>query len=151
VRLWSIHPRYLDPSGLVAVWREALLARAVLGGHTRGYRHHPQLIRFREHDDAERAIAAYLTAIFDESIARGYAFDRRKVARVLDTSPIVVTSGQMKFEWKHLRRKLALRSPKWRRTIHGIAVPDPHPLFIVVEGDIEQWEKRLRHSERRSA
>ena len=35
------------PQGLVALWREALLARAVLRGKTRGYRHHPQLHRFR--------------------------------------------------------------------------------------------------------
>ena len=141
MRLWSIHPRYLDPAGLVAVWREALLARAVLCGRTRGYRHHPQLIRFREHDDAERAIASYLTAIFDESIARGYAFDRTKVPPVVDATPITVTSGQMQFEWKHLRRKLLLRSPKWRRKIHGIKVPDPHPLFVVVEGDVASWER----------
>ena len=32
MRLWSLHPCYLDPAGLVAVWREGLLARAVLRG-----------------------------------------------------------------------------------------------------------------------
>jgi hypothetical protein len=43
MRLWSLHPQYLDPQGLVALWREALLAQAVLRGKTRGYKHHPQL------------------------------------------------------------------------------------------------------------
>ena len=37
MRLWTLHPKYLDPQGLVALWREALLARAVLQGKTRGY------------------------------------------------------------------------------------------------------------------
>ncbi|MFZ2406304.1 MAG: pyrimidine dimer DNA glycosylase/endonuclease V [Methylobacter sp.] len=34
--------------GLLALWREALLAQKVLRGESRGYRHHPQLARFRE-------------------------------------------------------------------------------------------------------
>ena len=32
MRLWSLSPRYLDVKGLVAVWREGLLADAVLLG-----------------------------------------------------------------------------------------------------------------------
>ena len=47
MRLWSLDPAHLDRQGLVACWREALLAQAVLAGRTRGYRHHPQLERFR--------------------------------------------------------------------------------------------------------
>jgi hypothetical protein len=46
MRLWSVHPRYLDRQGLTAAWREALLAQKVLTGTTRGYRNHPQLVRF---------------------------------------------------------------------------------------------------------
>ena len=41
MRLWTLHPQYLDPRGLVALWREALLAQKVLLGRTRGYRAHP--------------------------------------------------------------------------------------------------------------
>ncbi|MDI6747818.1 MAG: pyrimidine dimer DNA glycosylase/endonuclease V [Rhodocyclaceae bacterium] len=41
MRLWTLHPRYLDARGLVALWREARLAQAVLGGKTRGYTHTP--------------------------------------------------------------------------------------------------------------
>ena len=46
MRLWSLHPKYLDSKGLVAVWREGLLALEVLKGNTKGYRSHPQLTRF---------------------------------------------------------------------------------------------------------
>jgi len=30
MRLWTIHPKYLDRQGLLALWREALLAQKVL-------------------------------------------------------------------------------------------------------------------------
>lgn len=32
MRLWTLHPKYLDTKGLVALWREALLAQKVLQG-----------------------------------------------------------------------------------------------------------------------
>jgi len=47
MRLWSLHPKYLDAQGLVALWHEALLAKAVLRNETKGYRNHLQLERFR--------------------------------------------------------------------------------------------------------
>ena len=70
MRLWSLHPRYLDSKGLVALWREALLAKAVLSGRTRGYRQHPQLARFRAHPEARAAINAYLAAVHEEATGR---------------------------------------------------------------------------------
>ena len=36
MRLWSVHPQHLDVRGLVALWREGLLARKVLLGETNG-------------------------------------------------------------------------------------------------------------------
>ncbi len=57
MRLWSIHPMYLDSKGLVALWREALLAQNVLLEKTKGYKNHPQLIRFRASKNALGAIA----------------------------------------------------------------------------------------------
>jgi hypothetical protein len=91
MRLWSIHPRYLDPQGLVALWREALLARAVLRGMTRGYRHHPQLIRFSAHQSPRAAISAYLGAIQQEAAMRGYNFHRSKVGRFRAVEQISVS------------------------------------------------------------
>lgn len=38
MRLWVSHPKYLDCKGLVALWRESLLARKVLKGKTKGWR-----------------------------------------------------------------------------------------------------------------
>jgi len=143
MRLWSLHPRYLDAQGLVALWREALLARAVLRGETRGYRHHPQLARFRAHASPRLAISAYLSAVYTEAEARGYAFDRRKIGTVRRVRPISVSRGQLVYEWTHLRRKLAVRSPvrlaQWRR----LTRPACHPLFRVRAGPVADWEKNV--------
>ena len=51
MRIWSLHPQYLDRQGLTAAWREGLLAQKVLTGTTKGYRNHPQLRRFRAAGD----------------------------------------------------------------------------------------------------
>jgi hypothetical protein len=141
MRLWSIHPRYLDPQGLVALWREGLLAQAVLAGRTRGYRHHPQLDRFKAQRAPLAAINAYLAAVYDEARARGYAFDRSKLRAVRRCGPIAVSSGQIAHEWRHLRRKLALRNPALLKRWRAREVPDCHPLFRVVAGGVEPWER----------
>ena len=141
MRLWTLHPKYLDAIGLVAVWREALLARAVLRGLTRGYRHHPQLARFRSHGSPRSAISAYLEAVHAESERRGYAFDRSKVGRARTGERIDVTAGQLEHEWHHLMAKLRARSQKDYTRCKDVAAPEPHPIFRIVRGPIEPWEK----------
>src|SRR5512144_979866 len=106
MRLWSLHPRYLDPKGLVALWREGLLAQAVLRGRTRGYRHHPQLARFLASPSPRRHIAAYLRQVHAEASRRGYRFDAAKIGRGGRVAPLPVTRGQLDYEWRHLARKL---------------------------------------------
>ena len=141
MRLWTIHPKYLDPPGLVALWREALLARAVLRGQTRGYRNHPQLERFRAHASPRYAINAYLMAIHSEANARGYAFDKRKIGPLRTVEPILSTTGQISYEWQHLLGKLSVRSPVLRQRLRTVRVPLCHPLFTPVPGSIEPWER----------
>ena len=144
MRLWSVHPKYLDPQGLVALWREALLARAVLRGQTIGYRHHPQLDRFKTHAAPRSAINAYLAQVHAESLARGYAFDRGKVGPVRDASRIMVNAGQLAHEWRHMLAKLRVRNPGVYRKWHGLESPEAHPVFEVVPGPVEAWEKLAR-------
>ncbi|HTN94131.1 MAG TPA: pyrimidine dimer DNA glycosylase/endonuclease V [Gallionella sp.] len=140
MRLWSLHPRYLDAKGLVALWREALLAQKVLSGATRGYRNHPQLSRFRAQADALGLIAAYLREVQREAVRRGYHFDATRIGRCAAEVKLTVTRGQMDYELAHLRAKLKLRDPAAMQQIAGAATPEPHPLFDVVAGDIEDWE-----------
>ncbi|HWZ95687.1 MAG TPA: pyrimidine dimer DNA glycosylase/endonuclease V [Opitutaceae bacterium] len=142
MRLWTIHPRYLDAKGLVAAWREGLLAQKVLAGGTRGYVNHPQLARFRAQTRPLQVIAAFLTGLAAEAQRRGYHFDASKISRRKFSGRIKETRGQLLYEWKHLRAKLRPRSPALYRKFKNIACPKPHPLFLIVPGGIRDWERR---------
>jgi len=142
MRLWTLHPKYLDAQGLVALWREALLARAVLRGKTRGYRHHPQLRRFRAHPAPRSAINAYLRCVATEAAARGYAFDRSRIGPVRKRILMSATRGQVRYEWRHLLRKLRARSPGLYARWRGERSPRAHPLFRISAGHVESWERR---------
>jgi hypothetical protein len=144
MRLWSLHPRHLDARGLVALWREGLLARAVLHGRTRGYRHHPQVERFRARRAVLAAIDCYLSRVLDEARERGYRFDASKIRyRRCRRGHARVTGGQLAHEWKHLLAKLAVRDrPRWRAA-RG-REPEPHGCFRVVEGGVAPWERTGR-------
>jgi hypothetical protein len=139
-----LHPQYLDPQGLVALWREALLARAVLRGNTRGYRQHPQLERFQTHASPLTAINAYLAAVHAEASRRGYAFDAAKLVRRRTRVRLTITTGQLEYEGEHLSRKLRARNPTfYRMFVENCATdaPRPHPLFRVVAGAVQSWER----------
>jgi hypothetical protein len=141
MRLWSIHPKYLDQKGLVALWREALLAQAVLLGKTKGYRNHPQLQRFRNTSFPHRSINTYLWGIYNEAVARGYTFDPSKLAPQEPCECIPVTQGQLEFEWNHLLSKLAIRSPEQLQHLQHSQSILCHPLFQPIQGAVESWER----------
>ena len=141
MRIWTLHPQYLDSRGLTALWRETLLAREVLRGRTRGYRHHPQLERFRGTPRPLSVINAYLREVHEESLRRGYSFDAAKLARGDREARIRATSGQVEHEWRHLLRKLRERSPAQYRRWRSVDAPQCHPMFEIVEGPVESWER----------
>lgn len=141
MRLWSLHPQYLDAKGLVAAWREALLAQKVLEGKTRGYQHHPQLLRFQSHPDPLAAMAVFLNHLYTESKHRAYHFDLTKIGQKTTHHRLPVTNGQLAFEWEHLKQKLRQRDPIIYQKYINIEQPDPNPLFYLVEGSKESWEK----------
>jgi hypothetical protein len=141
MRLWTLHPRYLDPQGLVALWREALLAQRVLAGATRGYRHHPQLERFRACRDPVAVIGAYLEGVHDEAVARGYAFNHALIVEPGRRLRLTASAGQLRFERGHLRAKLERRHPASLPRLERRPLL-PHPLFRVVPGGVAAWERR---------
>ncbi|MGO4691901.1 pyrimidine dimer DNA glycosylase/endonuclease V [Glaciibacter sp. 2TAF33] len=143
MRLWSIHPRYLDRQALIAGWREALLAQSVLVAPGRGYSKHPQLLRFTEHDEPLTAMAHFLAAYLAEADARGYTFSHDKIAADprAEVQRIPLARGQLAYEWAHLGGKLALRSPDIAKRWESVSSPDPHPLFTLVDGPIAVWER----------
>lgn len=141
MRLWSIHPSYLDARGLTACWREGLLARKVLLGETEGYQHHPQLTRFRAQAEPVAVLNSYLLAIWEEATRRGFAFNRHKIGPHFSEARLTVTEGQLIYEWQHLKEKLKVRSRERYESIAAITMPLPHPLFRVITGNIETWER----------
>lgn len=168
MRIWSLHPSLLDRRALVACWRETLLAQKVLRGLTRGYTNHPQLIRFRAHPQPLEAVAAYLSGLADEADARGYSFNRALIGAdeegasensagensadkveypYVSVARIPVPLGQLEYELTFLQHKVAGRDPEWehqlseRLAARGELAACAHPLFEVVPGAIEPWEK----------
>lgn len=141
MRLWSLHPQYLDPQGLVALWREGLLAKKVLENKTKGYRNHPQLNRFKDSPKTLAFINLYLHFVCDEADSRGYSFDRMKLLRrKMCTTQITVSAGQIDYEWQHLQKKLKLRSPEQFKKQRELKRLKLHPIFKKIAGDIEAWE-----------
>ncbi|MGA3006762.1 MAG: pyrimidine dimer DNA glycosylase/endonuclease V [Opitutaceae bacterium] len=144
MRLWTLHPRYLDAKGLVAAWREGLLAQKVLAGGTRGYVNHPQLARFRAQARPGPAIATFLSGLAGEAQRRGYHFDATKISKPKFSGRINETRGQLLYEWKHLRTKLRIRAPELYRKFKDLSCPKPHPLFRIVPGAVRDWERQRK-------
>lgn len=144
MRIWSVHPSLLDAKGLVACWRETLLAQKVLQGLTKGYTSHPQLDRFKASSDPLAYICTYLHGLADEADGRGYNFNRGLLVlpAQAELSPLPVTDGQLDYEISFLAEKVKTRSPQWYDQ-HFATSPSKvtHPLFTVVPGPIESWEK----------
>ena len=141
MRLWSIHPKYLDKIGLLALWREGLLAQIVLKGKTRGYVNHPQLLRFKNHTYPLKAIASYLTEVWKESKERGYNFNKWKIGVTGKIKKTKVNRGQLEYEFNLLRSKLKKRNPRKYKEVLFIRDIECHPFFKVTKGKIESWGK----------
>lgn len=142
MRIWSLHPSYLDAKGLVALWRETLLAQKVLAGRTKGYKKHPQLDRFKACRQPLKMIGSYLSGVAFEADRRGYQFDRSRILEASKTrSKIPVSSGQLAYEWKHLRAKLQRRDPERFKRAAKSHKPMAHPLFVVRPGGVAAWER----------
>ncbi len=145
MRLWSLHPGYLDRQGLVSLWREALLAQKVLQGKTIGYKNHPQLNRFKN-GHSIKLIGSYLYGILLDASYRNYNFDFHKIEE--PTSPtfyldsMFITEGQVAYEWIHFLNKVKTRSPELYENIKNLELDaiQIHPLFKKVPGPIADWE-----------
>jgi len=143
MRLWTISFKYLDVKGLVALWREALLAKNVLAGLTKGYKNHPQLDRFYAHENACEAINAYLAEVYAQACARGYKFDAAKVGEFgeRNLAKIAVSRGQIEYEFAFLQEKLKSRDIKAYEGNLGVKKRESASIFKEVGGGIEPWEK----------
>lgn len=144
MRIWTIHPMYLDSKGLLALWRESLLAKNVLLGLTKGYKNHPQLIRFKNTKEPIKSINTYLYYIYLESLERNYSFDKSKINQIDKNIKIKVTSEQIDYEFQHLLKKLKLRNKKKYEFLEKTKSIKTNPIFIRKKGKIEKWEKLVK-------
>jgi hypothetical protein len=140
MRIWSLHPKYLDRKGLLALWRETLLAKKALEGKTKGYKNHPQLEWFKKARNPSDCINQYLATVHQESVKRGYNFDRSKIKWDFKPFKLNVKSGQLNYERNHSLNKLKIRDISRYKELLEKEKVEPHPLFKVVEGNIEEWK-----------
>jgi hypothetical protein len=165
MRIWSLHPKYLDSKGLTALWRETLLGKHVLENKTKGYKNHPQLIRFKKYPDPLFAINFYLREIYLEAKNRNYNYDKNKFdfslfKKLKYSEKIFVNTEQVEYEIKHLLKKLKVRDAKKYKELNtelkkvkelkiknknpnqkeGQSILEIHPLFKIKIGGIEEWE-----------
>ncbi len=86
------------------------------------------------------AVDTFLRGIYEESCIRGYTFSAGKFGEGHAYGTMTVTTGQLELEWAHLLAKLVHRDPERRSKALGLR-PRPHPLFRVVPGPVEPWER----------
>ncbi len=143
MRIWSINLGWLDSIGIVALWRESLLARKVLEGNTKGYTNHPQLYRFKSSENPLACIETYLYYVLEEAKKRGFGFDGGKIKEsIVDKSiKIPVAQGQLDYELELLKFKLKKRSPEYYAKIASTNKGEPNRMFVSHSGKIEDWEK----------
>ncbi len=140
MRLWSLHPKYLDAKGLIALWREGLLAKKVLEGRTKGYKNHPQLERFKKSNNPEKFINQYLYCVYLEAKSRGYNFDLSKINSGFKLSKIKIKKGQAEYEFSHLKNKLLKRDIKKLKEIQASKKIVLNSIFALCSGGVEDWE-----------
>ncbi|MEM0201004.1 MAG: pyrimidine dimer DNA glycosylase/endonuclease V [Candidatus Micrarchaeaceae archaeon] len=143
MRLWSLKHSYLDTKGLLAVWREGLLAKKVLEGKTKGYKNHPQLERFKKLKDPIVGINTYLYYVYLESVSRDYYFSKDKINHNLVNKDIKIplNDKQLEYEFELLKTKLKLRDNKCYEKIKDVKIPEYVQIFELKKGPIENWEK----------
>jgi hypothetical protein len=140
MRIWTVHPRYLDVKGFVALWRETLLGMETLKKHVKCQHYipwykHPQLAPFKAQSDPILYISNYLYLVLEESRRRNYNFDGSKLDAIpyCENLPLIKASREvLVHEWLVCLGRYRVRSPKWFEEVKDISPleVDPHPLYI---------------------
>ena len=117
-----------------------MLAKNVLEEKTKGYKNHPQLIRFKNSANPLQGINQYLAAVYKESQTRGYHFNKDKLKIYNEPVTLTVTRKQIEYETQHLLKKLKTRDmERYHRLLNETNI-EPHPIFKIIDGEIEAWE-----------
>jgi hypothetical protein len=160
MRLWSFHPRYLDNIGLSRAINESISGYKALEDWQRdqkqivplhdneyppSWKNHSQLVRFKI-DDGDKHLQDYIDVVLSCYVDRKLKSYNSKTIRFMTAHlyhlrQLTVTNEQLLYEWQHYLKKIQKRSPKLYEEYILINTPIAHPLFKVVSGEIESWEK----------
>lgn len=154
MRLWTIHPKYLDGKRLTSQWKEGIQMMHIwkeIGENPEpakrlGYVSHPQVRRLSNLLVADSGLISlllhqHLTAVHEESVQRSYSFNKKLIDDLApdckNAPKVYVTMGQVAYEFA----LMATKNNEWSQKV----AIDPYmlcnPIFQVVSGSIESWEK----------
>ena len=144
MRIWSLHPQYLDQKGLGGQWEEGIIAQNTLFFQEGKYLNYPVLHRVKAHQEPVAWIGMYLNEILKEAnVNRGYNYNDQLIKQLKPTLPMPVTRGQLYYEWTLLQGRLQKRDPVKMSLNDGVDINNikANPMFYVIDGDIEDWER----------
>ncbi len=122
-----------------------MLAQKILMGVKKGesarYLNHPQMERFKKHKNPLGALATYLFYVWKEDVWGAYGFDKDRIKGVLIEERMEVTSGQLEYEFKHLKKKLKIRDAEKYKELLTIKEIEANPFLVVKKGPVASWEK----------
>lgn len=122
----------MDKHGLIALWREGLLAQKALNGGAKGYQNNPQLVRFKRQDNPLKAIGTYLSFVAAEGARQGYKLNHEKILYPnFDEAVIEADLGQVAFEKEHLKDKLKRRDVIKFEELSSSKTIDANPIFNI--------------------
>lgn len=84
--------------------------------------------------------------IYEEARKRSYCYNKSKIVKAAEkVEPIKITKGQILYEFHILKERVKGRDPKKYKEVLELERkgrrPKSHPLFVVIEGEVEPWEK----------
>lgn len=130
--LWSIHPKYLDKLGLIALWREGLLAQKALSVPSTQYIRHSELERFKNNENPLKAIGSYLCYVAAEGAKRGYNFTHERIVYPnFDDYLIIINDDTLNLEVKNLKNKLKLRDKTKFKELTEMSKIESNPAFYL--------------------
>jgi hypothetical protein len=141
MRIWSIHPKYLDSKELLNLWNETIQAKNEFLTKFSGHFSNKQLERFLDLKNPLEAINSYMSSIYREAVKRDFSVDDSFMDWDFDDSiQIPVTAGQISHEISKLKSRLRERDEKKLQKLNGRTFLELHPIFYSVPGTIEEWE-----------
>lgn len=132
MRLWSIHPKYLDKHALIALWREGLLAQKALSGKGLVDEANVQLVRFKKSANPVRAIGSYLSFVASEGAKQGCKLNHERILQPNFEAKFMTTDvAQMELEVEQLKARMKTRNKDKFKLLTDVHKFEANPVFTL--------------------